>query len=194
MERYFTTDVLPFLSPQIVSSRQPFPFLANKDIYAISLLKKKGEGTFLGIVPCSASVVRRLIPVSAESGRYLLAEELIVNCSGRIFEHYQVSGSTLIRIVRNADITVDDLKGEEQKDYRRSMEKMIPGYLRDDGRISSTFSFSSIFLREVVCLLFATLAEKRRMNSSSSLRFSSAFARWFCACRRASCELWYQKL
>lgn len=125
MERYFTTDVLPFLSPQIVSSRQPFPFLANKDIYAISLLKKKGEGTFLGIVPCSASVVRRLIPVSAESGRYLLAEELIVNCSGRIFEHYQVSGSTLIRIVRNADITVDDMKGEEQKDYRRSMEKMI---------------------------------------------------------------------
>ena len=63
----------------------------------------------------------------------------------------------------------------------RSMVKMMPGYLRLEGRISSTFSFSSIFLRLVVCLLFATLAEKRRMNSSSSLRFSSAFCRWFCA-------------
>ena len=73
-----------------------------------------------------------------------------------------------------------------------SIWKMIPGYLRDEGRISSTFSFSSIFLRLVVCLLFATLAEKRRMNSSSSLRFSSAFWRWFCCWRRASCELSYQ--
>ena len=57
----------------------------------------------------------------------------------------------------------------------RSIWKMIPGYFLDDGLISSTFSLSSIFLREVVCLLFATLAEKRRINSSNSLRFSSAF-------------------
>ena len=48
--------------------------------------------------------------------------------------------------------------------------------------MSSTLSFSNIFFLEVVCLLFATFALKRRMNSSSSLRFSSAFAFWFCAC------------
>ena len=29
---------------------------------------------------------------------------------------------------------------------------------------------------------FDTLAEKRRINSSSSLRFSSALAFWFCCC------------
>ena len=51
---------------------------------------------------------------------------------------------------------------------------MMPGYLRDEGWMSSTLSFSSIFLRLVVCLLLATLALKRRINSSSSLRFSSA--------------------
>ena len=62
----------------------------------------------------------------------------------------------------------------------RSGVKMIPGYLREDGLISSTFSFSSIFLRLVVCLLFATLALNRRINSSSSFFFSSAFAFWFC--------------
>ena len=74
----------------------------------------------------------------------------------------------------------------------RSIWKMMPGYLRDEGLISSTFNLASIFLRLVVCLLLATLAENRRMNSSSSLRFSSAFCRWFCACLRASCELSYQ--
>ena len=61
----------------------------------------------------------------------------------------------------------------------RSIWKIIPGYLRLDGLISSTLSFSSIFLREVVCLLFATLAENRRINSSSCFFFSSAFIFWF---------------
>ena len=62
----------------------------------------------------------------------------------------------------------------------RSGVKIIPGYLREDGLISSTFSFSNIFLRLVVCLLFATLALNRRINSSNSFFFSSAFAFWFC--------------
>ena len=61
----------------------------------------------------------------------------------------------------------------------RSIEKMIPGYLRLDGRISSTFRRSNIFLRDVVCLLLATLAENRRMNSSNCFFFSSAFIFWF---------------
>ena len=71
---------------------------------------------------------------------------------------------------------------------------MMPWYLRDDGLISSTLSFSSIFLRLVVCLLFATLALKRRINSSSSFFFSSALAFWFCCWRRASWLDSYQKL
>ena len=56
--------------------------------------------------------------------------------------------------------------------------KMMPGYLRREGLISSMLSFSSIFLRLVVCFDLATLALKRWMNSMSSLRFSSAFLFW----------------
>ena len=74
----------------------------------------------------------------------------------------------------------------------RSIWKMIPGYFRLEGLISSTFNFSNIFLREVVCLLLATLAEKRRINSSNCFFFSSAFIFWFCAWRNANCELSYQ--
>ena len=52
-------------------------------------------------------------------------------------------------------------------------------YRRVLGLISSTLSFSSIFLRLVVWRLLATFAENLRINSSSSLRFSSAFCFWF---------------
>ena len=127
-DRYFLSDVLPFLSPQIVASKQPFPFLNNKEIYSVSLLKKKGDGVCLGIIPCSNPVLQRLIPVNADSKRFILSEELIFHHTSRVFDHYPVLSSSLIRIVRNADISVDDLRtneDEKERDYRKSMEKMI---------------------------------------------------------------------
>ena len=58
----------------------------------------------------------------------------------------------------------------------RSALKLINGYLRLDGTISSSSILSSIFLREVACLDFEALAEKRATNSCSCLIFSSALA------------------
>ena len=72
--------------------------------------------------------------------------------------------------------------------------KMMPGYLRIEGLISSILSFSSIFLRLVVCFDLATFALKRWMNSSSSFFFSSAFLFWFANWRAASWLDSYQKL
>ena len=71
---------------------------------------------------------------------------------------------------------------------------MMPGYLRIEGLISSILSFSSIFLRLVVCFDLATFALKRWMNSSSSFFFSSAFLFWFANWRVASWLDSYQKL
>ena len=39
LEKYFTSNVLPLLSPQIIGRKQPFPFLKNKEIYAVAILK-----------------------------------------------------------------------------------------------------------------------------------------------------------
>ena len=48
LEKYFDAHIAPFLSPMIIGKQQPFPFLANKQLYAIVLLtsqkgKKKQE-------------------------------------------------------------------------------------------------------------------------------------------------------
>lgn len=56
ISEYFKNCVQSFLSPQIVGKRQPFPFLRNKEIYAVVELeaKKNSNGTKLGIIPCFA--------------------------------------------------------------------------------------------------------------------------------------------
>lgn len=44
LEEYFDTHIAPFLSPMIIGKQQPFPFLANKQLYAIVLLStSKGK-------------------------------------------------------------------------------------------------------------------------------------------------------
>ena len=52
-KKYFQSELFPILSPQIVDSRHPFPFLRNKEIYLGVLLKEK-EGQSLGMIPSPA--------------------------------------------------------------------------------------------------------------------------------------------
>ena len=129
LEKYFSTNVLPLLSPQIVGRKQPFPFLRSKAIYAIAMLKTKGGGERMGIVPCGDGVLRRLVPLPGEGQRFVLAEDLIASLLPKIFAHYRVEGSVLIRLVRSADIHLEESSSEMSdmlaEEYRRSMEKMI---------------------------------------------------------------------
>lgn len=57
LETYFDNEIAPYLSANIVSKQQPFPFLKNKDIYAVALLETKGGKTRAAIIPCSNNVL-----------------------------------------------------------------------------------------------------------------------------------------
>ena len=115
---------MPLLSPQVIGKKQPFPFLKNKEIYAVVVLGTK-NGEKLGIIPCSNEVFERLIKVPSGKGRYMLVEELILHFLPLVFERYTVKSKSLIRIIRNADIDVDEAFYDEDLDYRDSMEKLI---------------------------------------------------------------------
>ena len=129
LEKHFTSNVLPLLSPQIIGRKQPFPFLRNKQIYAVAMLKTKSGGERMGIVPCGDGVLRRLVPLPGDSQRFILVEELIASFLPKIFTHYKVEGAVLIRLLRSADIHLDEASSEMSdmlaEEYRKSMEKMI---------------------------------------------------------------------
>ncbi len=129
LEKYFTSNILPLLSPQIIGRKQPFPFLRNKQIYAVAMLKTKNGGERMGIVPCGDGVLRRLVPLPGEGQRFILVEELIASFLPKIFAHYKVEGTVLVRLVRSADIHMDNASSEMSdmlaEEYRKSMEKMI---------------------------------------------------------------------
>ena len=124
LEKYFEESILPLLSPQVIGKKQPFPFLKNKEIYAVVVLGGK-KGDKLGIIPCSNEVFKRLIPVPSGKNHYMLVEELILHYIPEVFDHYEVKSKSLIRIIRNADIDVDEAFDDEELDYRDCMKKLI---------------------------------------------------------------------
>ena len=124
LERYFDCEIAPLISPTIVGRRQPFPFLRNKDIYAVVVLERKNGKRKLGIIPCTAGVFPRLIEVSQKDKTYMLAEELILHFIPKVFAGYTVLEKSLIRVTRNADIDADALY-EEDIDYREFMVQLI---------------------------------------------------------------------
>lgn len=124
LEGYFKSEIAPLISPTVIGRRQPFPFLKNKEIYAVAVLGAKGKKDRLGIIPCTSNIFGRLIAVPGMPGTYMLAEELILHFAPVVFKGYKIKSKSLMRITRNADIDADALY-DEDLDYREFMAGLI---------------------------------------------------------------------
>lgn len=124
LETYFDEEVAPLIAPTMVGKKQPFPFLKNREIYAVAVLEGKNGKEKLGIIPCTSSVVPRLIALPEQSGVFMLSEELILHYIPKVFKGYFVKAKSLIRVTRNADIDPDAMN-DEDLDYREFMVNLI---------------------------------------------------------------------
>ena len=124
LETYFDTEIAPYLSANIISKQQPFPFLKNKEIYAAASLESKNGKIKTAIIPCSNNVFRRLIDIPTRPGNFMLSEELILHFFPKMFKNYTVKEKTLVRVTRNADIDTETIY-DEDLDYREAMENLV---------------------------------------------------------------------
>lgn len=124
---YFENEIKPLISPQILDKRHPFPFLKNKEIYAVAYLESKSSTSVkLGIIPASG-VFNRLIflPENPEKIRFMLVEDLILHYAPNVFENYKIIDKSLMRITRNADINVEEALYDHEMDFRDTMAELI---------------------------------------------------------------------
>ena len=124
LKEMFRREFLPLLSTYIVGKKMTFPFLKNKDIYAVAVLGTKGDKQKIGIVPCGTGVFPRLIAIPERTGCFMLAEELILHFLPEMFPGYKVVSKTLARITRSADIDADAVY-DEDLNYRDHMAEVV---------------------------------------------------------------------
>lgn len=124
LRAFFNSEIRPIISPQVVDKRHPFPFLKNKDIYAITHLESKNS-VKLGIIPANGSFPRMIILPDKECLRFVLAEEVILRYCNSVFENYRIIDKALIRITRNADINMEEALYDHDVDLRQVMEELL---------------------------------------------------------------------
>ena len=125
-KKYFQSELFPILSPQIVDSRHPFPFLRNKEIYLGVLLHEKhtSEHT-LGIVPISSQMERMHFVRKDNETCFALTEELVLHYAALVFGKENVQEKCLFRVTRNADIDVKEGMMDHDIDYREIMADLL---------------------------------------------------------------------
>lgn len=123
VDRYFEEEVYPVLTPMAVDSSRPFPLVRNQSLNIGALIGKKGEDSRDFATVQVPSVLPRIVELPSSSGRtFILLEEVIERNMSKLFLNYDVFCAYPYRIMRNADLTIDE---EEAADLLKEIEKQI---------------------------------------------------------------------
>lgn len=125
VDRYFQENVYPVLTPMAVDSSRPFPLIRNKSLNIGAMVRKKSKEELEFVTVQVPSVLSRIVelPVRGEEKkRVILLEEVIERNMPRLFLNYDIVCAHPFRIMRNADLTIEE---EEAADLLKEIEKQI---------------------------------------------------------------------
>ena len=128
VDRYFEDNVYPVLTPMAMDSSRPFPLIRNKTLNIGALISKKdkndklsrkdkaGEGELLFATVQVPSVLPRVVQIPSKKNgdtTVILLEEIIERNIDKLFLSYDVVCAHPYRIMRNADLTIDEDEAED---------------------------------------------------------------------------------
>lgn len=126
VDRYFEENVYPVLTPMAVDSSRPFPLIRNKSLNLGALVTKKGEKKELEFATVQVpSVLSRIVPIPSDDAQIktvILLEEVIERNISKLFLNYDIVCVHPFRIMRNADLEIDE---DEAEDLLKEIEKQI---------------------------------------------------------------------
>ena len=142
VDRYFQDEVYPVLTPMAVDSSRPFPLIRNKSLNLGALVSRKDEkgpikkrlfqkksgvsGKELEFVTVQVpSVIPRIVQLPEEEDgikRVILLEQIIERNMGKLFLKYNIECVFPFRIMRNADLSIEE---EEAEDLLKEIEKQL---------------------------------------------------------------------
>lgn len=120
VDRYFEDNIYPVLTPMAMDSSRPFPLIRNKTLNIGALIsqkeKKKGKESLVFATVQVPSVLPRVIEIPSgkeEARSVILLEEIIERNIDKLFLSYDVVCAHPYRIMRNADLTIDEDEAED---------------------------------------------------------------------------------
>lgn len=143
VDEYFHNDLKPLLSPQIISSSHPFPFLENDTLYIFLTLSNKKKTSF-ALVPMRNDFPKFFQLQRAKNFSYILTSEVLLNYVYELFSGYKLEHATLINVTRNFDFTETGEIRDEFENYKDYMKAIIKRRTRQQAvRLETSSSLTS---------------------------------------------------
>ena len=127
VDRYYHENVYPVLTPMAVDSSRKFPLIRNKSLNIGAILRKKNEKKaeeeFATVqVPAVLPRIIRLPDDKEGNIQVILLEQIIERNISALFMSYDVICAHPYRIMRNADLTIEE---DEAEDLLKEIQKQI---------------------------------------------------------------------
>ena len=127
VDHYFKENVYPVLTPMAVDSSRPFPLIRNKSLNIGAILKKKNEKKaeeeFATVqVPAVLPRIIRLPDDKEGNVQVILLEQMIERNISELFLSYDVICAHPYRIMRNADLSIEE---DEAEDLLKEIQKQL---------------------------------------------------------------------
>ncbi|MCM1136694.1 MAG: RNA degradosome polyphosphate kinase [Clostridium sp.] len=126
VDKYYEENVYPVLTPMAVDSSRPFPLIRNKSLNIGALVRKKnGDGDLEFATVQVPSVLDRIVQLPSKEGKkktVILLEEIIERNIQKLFLNYDIVCSCPFRIMRNADLSIEE---DEAEDLLKEIEKQL---------------------------------------------------------------------
>ncbi|WP_374528932.1 RNA degradosome polyphosphate kinase [Novosphingobium sp.] len=106
LDRYFTEQLFPVLTPQALDPAHPFPFIPNLGLSLMFDLRHRATGAMVHELIMIPSGLPRFI--EPEPGRFVPVEAVLRHFAGRIFPAFDVLGSAVFRVIRDSDIELEE--------------------------------------------------------------------------------------
>ncbi len=123
-QKYFSEEIKPLLSPQIVDRHHPFPFLRNKEKYVVTCHNTKNGGERFGIVPVGHLPDYFVVGLDGRTKVYFTCD-IVEHYVGELFTKQKIVETATVRVTRNADIAVDEALLDYDMDFRGVMQQLL---------------------------------------------------------------------
>ncbi|WP_394273681.1 polyphosphate kinase 1 [Butyricicoccus sp.] len=123
-QKYFTDEIKPLLSPQIVDRHHPFPFLRNKEKYVVTCHNNKNGGERFGVIPIGHLPDYFVVSFDGRK-KVLFTCDIVEHFIGQLFTKQKIVEKATIRVTRNADIAVDEALLDYDMDFRGVMQELL---------------------------------------------------------------------